>query len=67
MESEDAVLVCILGDAAYPLLPYLIKEFPAGGSNASEQFFGYRLSSSRMVIECVFGRLRLRSHDAVMI
>ena len=60
VEGEDAVPICILGDPAYPLLPYLMKEFPAGGSNISEQFFGYRLSSARMTIECAFGRLKGR-------
>ena len=60
VEEEDAVPICILGDPAYPLRPYLMKEFPAGGSNISEQFFGYRLSSARMTIECAFGRLKGR-------
>ena len=35
-----------------------MKEFPSGGSNMMEQFFGYRLCASRMVIECAFGRLK---------
>ena len=50
------VPVCILGDPAYPLLPRVMKEFPGGGNTVKEQFFGYRLSSARMVIECAFGR-----------
>eukprot|EP00794_Sanderia_malayensis_P019639 gene19639-21583_t len=58
--NEDPVPICILGDPTYPLLPYLMKEFAKGGSNQGEQFFGYRLSSARMVVECAFGRLKAR-------
>jgi hypothetical protein len=46
------VPVCLLGDAAYPLLPYVMKVSPAGGSTVKEQFYGYHLSSTRMVLEC---------------
>ena len=60
LDEEDPVPVCILGDPAYPLLPCLMKEFPGGGKNTREQYFGYRLSSARMVIECSFGRLKAR-------
>ena len=60
VEGEQEVPVCLLGDPAYPLLPYLMKEFAKGGGTAQEQFFGYRLSSARMVVECAFGRLKAR-------
>ena len=60
VEGEDAVSICILGDPAYPLLPYLMKEFAKGGSTEQEQFFGYILSSARMVVECAFGRFKSR-------
>lgn len=58
--DTEPVPVCVLGDPAYPLLPYLMKEFPGGGCTVQEQYFGYRLSSARMVIECAFGRLKGR-------
>ena len=60
VQDEQEVPICLLGDPAYPLLPYLMKEFAKGGSTAEEQFFGYRLSSARMVVECAFGRLKAR-------
>ena len=58
--DTDPVPICVLGDPAYPLLPYKMKEFPGRGSTSQEQFFGWRLCSARMVIECDFGRLKGR-------
>ena len=60
VEGEPPVPICILGDPTYPLLPYIMKEFASGGKNEEEQFFGYRLSSARMVIECAFWRMKVR-------
>ena len=37
-----------------------MKEFANGGKSAQEQFFGYSLSSARMVVECAFRRLKAR-------
>ena len=54
------VPVFIIGDPAYPLMPYLMKEYAGGGVNRQEQYFGFRLCSARNVIECAFGRLKAR-------
>ena len=59
-KGESHVPICLLGEHAYPLLPYLIKEFANGGKNEEEHFFCYKLSSARMVIECAFGRLKAK-------
>ena len=37
-----------------------MKEYTNGGKTPDAQFFGFRLSSARMVIECAFGRLKAR-------
>ena len=50
----------ILGDSAYPLMPYLMKEYVGGGLSRQEQYFGYCLCSACNVIECSFGCLKAR-------
>ena len=40
VQNEPPVPVCILGEAVYPLLPFLMIKFANGGKNQSEQFCG---------------------------
>ena len=55
------VPIVILGDPAYPLLPWLIKPFSGTGPMSREQKrFNYQLSRARVVVECAFGRLKGR-------
>ncbi|CAM4540845.1 unnamed protein product [Lepidochelys kempii] len=51
--------IVILGDPAYPLMPWLMKPY-TGSLDSSQELLNYRLSKCRMVVECAFGRLKAR-------
>lgn len=55
------VPLLILGDPAYPLLPWLMKPYlDNSGTTSRERNFNYRQSRARIVVENAFGRLKGR-------
>ncbi len=59
--SGQDIPVVVLGDPAYPLLPWLLKAYPDNGNLTCQQkLFNYRLSKARVVVEHAYGRLKGR-------
>ena len=59
VDDKDVPIV-LLGDSAYPLLPWLMKPFPHTTLSEEQQRYNYCLSRARIVIENAFGRLKSR-------
>ncbi|KAG6926236.1 hypothetical protein G0U57_012455, partial [Chelydra serpentina] len=48
--GDAEMLIVILGDPAYPLMPWLMKRY-RGTLDNNKKLFNYRLSKCRMVVE----------------
>jgi hypothetical protein len=58
--DNTQVPLFLIGDPAYPLMPWLMKAYPGKRLTEEQKLFNYRLSRARMTIECTFGRLKGR-------
>ena len=59
--KEIAMPIVLLGDAAYPLITWLLKPYiNRANLTAAQRVFNYRLGRARMTIESTFGRLKGR-------
>ena len=59
-ENDVNIPPLLIGDAAFPLEPFLMKPFTNAVLSTEQHYFNYRLSRARMTIECAYGQLKGR-------
>lgn len=59
--GSTSVLVCLIGDSAFPLSNHLMKPYPESYKIPEQQrYFNFCLSRARRVVENASGRLKAR-------
>eukprot|EP00794_Sanderia_malayensis_P012599 gene12599-biopygen10038 len=48
----------LIGDSAFPFMPWLMKPYGSAVLTEQQRYFSYRLSRARMVVEGAFGQLK---------
>ena len=59
-ENDVNIPPLLIGDAALPQEPFLMKPFMNAVLSTEQHYFNYRLSRARMIIECAYGQLKGR-------
>ena len=59
-ENDNVIYPTLLGDSAFPFLPWLMKPYTNTVLTREQRYFNYRLSRARMVAEGAFGQLKGR-------
>ncbi|GLJ08613.1 hypothetical protein SUGI_0092320 [Cryptomeria japonica] len=60
--GSSSIREYIVGDGGYPLLPWLITPF-SGAATDDKKSFNFKLSSTRIVVERAFGKLKEDDND----
>ena len=62
MQNENGVNIqpLLIGDAAFPLEPFLLKPLTSAVLSKDQHYFNYWLSRARMIIECAYDQLKRR-------